>query len=90
MRTGISLPTDNPLSMLPYSVGGESGVVVLPRQAAALALFLYQDMRWCPECGGEQLFIAMLETDFGRVGLCMGCGQEKVQKFTRTNSGLSR
>lgn len=51
---------------------------------AALDPFLYQQMRWCEDCAGEQLFIPMFETDFGRVGLCMGCDREKVQLFTRT------
>lgn len=53
---------------------------------AALDPFLYQEMRWCEECAGEQLFVPMFETDFGRVGLCMGCDREKVQLFSRTTT----
>ena len=58
-------------------VSGEKGL-------AALDPFVYRDMRWCARCAGEQLFVPMFECDFGRVGVCMGCGEEKVQRFTRT------
>ena len=57
--------------------------------AVALDPFLYQQMRWCEECAGEQLFVPMFETDFGRVGLCMGCDREKVQLFTRTTEAAA-
>jgi hypothetical protein len=50
---------------------------------AALDPFLYRDMRWCTRCGGEQVFVPMFECEFGRVGVCMGCGEEKLQRFTR-------
>jgi len=50
---------------------------------AALDPFLYQEMRWCVRCGGEQIFVPVFETDFGRVGVCLGCGEERVQRFTR-------
>jgi len=46
----------------------------------------YQDMRWCANCAGEQIFLPVYECDFGRVGLCLGCGEEKIAPFTRANS----
>jgi hypothetical protein len=43
-----------------------------------------RDMRWCANCAGEQVFIEVYEFEFGRVGVCLGCGEEKFQGFTRT------
>jgi len=45
-----------------------------------------RDMRWCINCGGQQIFVEVFETDFGRVGCCLGCGEERVIRFSRTNS----
>jgi hypothetical protein len=47
---------------------------------------IYRDMRWCANCGGQQVFVEMFETEWGRVGVCLGCDEEKVVLFTRTNS----
>ncbi|HLZ49254.1 MAG TPA: hypothetical protein VKP61_00750 [Candidatus Acidoferrum sp.] len=54
--------------------------------AAPLAAFLYQDMRWCVNCGGDQIFVPVFLCDAGQVGYCLGCGEERVIRFTRTNS----
>ncbi len=50
------------------------------------SLSRYQDMRWCPNCGGQQIFLPVYECEAGRVGLCMGCGEERLVAFTRANS----
>jgi len=55
-------------------------------QVAALDPFVYRDMHWCTRCGGEQVFLPCVEYDFGRIGICLGCGEEKVQRFSRTTS----
>jgi hypothetical protein len=46
----------------------------------------YQDMRWCIHCAGEQIFIPVFECEAGRVGVCLGCGDEHLVPFTRINS----
>jgi len=51
---------------------------------AALDPFVYRDQYWCANCGGPQEFIPCFETEFGRVGVCRGCGEERVQMFTRS------
>jgi hypothetical protein len=56
-------------------------------QLAPLDAWLYQDMRWCAHCGGEQVFLPVFEFEGGRVGLCLGCGDERVIWFTRTTAG---
>ena len=53
---------------------------------APLDPFLYQRMRWCVNCGGEQVFVEVFECEAGRVGVCLGCGDERVIPFSRTNS----
>lgn len=54
------------------------------QSAVALDPFVYRDSYWCADCAGPQTFVPLYETDFGRVGFCLGCGQERVQQFTRT------
>jgi hypothetical protein len=56
------------------------------REVAPLDPFLYQRMRWCGNCGGEQVFVEVFECEAGRMGFCMGCGNERVIPFSRTNS----
>lgn len=50
---------------------------------ASLDPFVYEELRWCANCGGEQRFFPCFEFDGGRVGVCFGCGDEKVIPFTR-------
>lgn len=45
-----------------------------------------RDMRWCVNCGGEQVFVEVYEFESGRVGFCSGCGEERVVLFSRVNS----
>ena len=47
---------------------------------------IYQEMFWCSDCGGEQIFFPIYEFEAGRVGCCLGCGEEKVRWFTRTTA----
>ena len=44
---------------------------------------IYRDMRWCPNCAGEKVFVEVYEFESGRVGVCLGCGEERVVRFTR-------
>lgn len=47
---------------------------------------IHRDMRWCANCGGEQVFLAVYEFEAGRMGVCLGCGEEKIVGFTRTTA----
>ncbi len=66
------------------SVGRESGDV-LAGGLAALEV-PKQDMRFCEICDCEQIFCAGWETFDGLMGCCLGCGEERVIPFSRTNS----
>lgn len=66
------------------SVGNEGGGAI--GGFAVLDPEISQDMRWCGNCGGEQVFVPVYEFEFGRVGFCLGCGEERVVRFSRTNS----
>jgi hypothetical protein len=50
---------------------------------APLDPFLYQRMRWCIRNGGEEVFVEVFECEHGRVGVCLGCGEEKLIPFSR-------
>lgn len=54
--------------------------------AVVLDLAIYQDMVWCSNCGGARIFLPVFEFEGGRVGCCLGCGDERIAPFTRTNS----
>lgn len=45
-----------------------------------------QDMRWCANCGGGQIFVPVYECEAGRVGFCLGCGDEHIERFTRVTN----
>jgi hypothetical protein len=66
--------------------GGDPGPVWFGGGVAVLDSRVYRDMRWCPNCGGEQMFLPVYEFEGGRVGVCFGCGDEKVAAFTRTTA----
>lgn len=63
--------------------------MIVAETAAPLDFQRYQDMRWCPNCAGEQIFVPVYECDAGRVGFCLGCGEEKIAPFTRVNSEVA-
>jgi hypothetical protein len=71
-----------PIATAPTVSSEGSGFPVV----APLDPFLYQGMRWCVNCAGEQVFVEVFECEAGRVGFCMGCGNERVIPFSRTNS----
>lgn len=51
--------------------------------------FLYQDTRWCEDCGGPQLMISVFEIESGRIALCLGCEKEKFLPFSRVTVGAA-
>jgi hypothetical protein len=77
----MNLPTES-VGFAPL-VGAEGGEA---SDFAAPDFSVYQDMRWCANCAGEQVFVPVYEFASGRVGFCLGCGEERVLPFTRTNS----
>lgn len=77
----MTLPTESFIP--PGAVGGEGGDVLWGETGAALDSSVYRDMRWCPNCGGEQVFVEVYEFESGRMGVCLGCGDERVVRFSR-------
>jgi hypothetical protein len=73
--TSLTDPIANHPSVSPAG----SGFPVL----APLDPFLYQRMRWCIRNGGEEVFVEVFECEHGRVGVCLGCGEEKLIPFSR-------
>jgi hypothetical protein len=65
--------------------GTGEGAAPLPA-VAALDYSVYQDMQNCIKCGGLQIFVPVYECEAGRVGYCLGCGEERIVLFSRTNS----
>jgi hypothetical protein len=59
------------------------------RGVAVLDHSLYRDMRWCANCGGQQVFVPVYEIEQGRVGFCFGCGEERIEAFSRMNSEVA-
>lgn len=90
LRMRSKLPAA-PLSEPTTSAAGvEARVMVdLPVPIAPLDPAIHRDMRWCINCGGRAEFIEAFETEFGRVGVCMGCGEEKFVPFTRTTEAVA-
>jgi hypothetical protein len=82
-------PQTEPPTALPCSVRAESGDscgVPTMRTVAALDPFLYQEMRWCAKRDEPQIFVEVFECEAGRLGVCLGCGEERIEQWTRTNS----
>lgn len=72
----MTLPTERFPQSTNQSVGGcgdggplDSG----GRTVAVLDSQLYQDMRWCKNRAGPQLFIPVDRFPFGWRGYCLGC-----------------
>ena len=53
-------------------------------QLVPLDSTIQQQPEWCAHCGGLQTFVEVFEFDGGRLGFCLGCGDERVARFTRT------
>ncbi len=63
------------------TVGDERGDAL--GRGASLDPFLYQERRFCANCGGERVFVPVFECAIGRVGYCLGCEEQRVIRFTR-------
>jgi hypothetical protein len=62
-----------------HGEAGAPGIVALDTD-------IYRDMRWCSNCGGQRVFLEVFEFEGGRVGICLGCGEERIALFTRTTT----
>jgi hypothetical protein len=82
----MTLPTENPTAFFvgENNEGGDVG-----RGIAVLDSDRYRDMRWCANCGGEQVFVPVYEFEGGRVGVCLGCGDERVARFSRVTTEVA-
>lgn len=77
----MTLLTERFPSVTPQSVSCEGSAHHYA--VAPLDPFLHQEPRWCANCGGEQMFFPCFEFAGGRVGVCFGCGDERVVPFSR-------
>ncbi len=57
-----------------------------PQLARLPEPFVYQETRWCANCGGPQLVISIYEIEDGRLALCVGCERGVFLPFTRSTS----
>jgi len=63
---------------------------ILPRPFAVLDLpTKVEFMRWCEVCQQIERFVAAWECTYGLVGCCLGCGDERVMLWSRTNSEVA-
>jgi hypothetical protein len=42
-------------------------------------------MRYCETCDTEETFVAAWSCDAGLVGCCIGCGAERIARFTHSS-----
>ena len=84
----MTLPTERFPQEATQSVGGcgDGGCCLGGETVAVLDSSVYQDMRWCVNCGGPQVFVVVYEFEGGRLGVCLGCGDERVAPFSRTTA----
>ena len=83
----MSLLTESPH---PYSVSLEDGCADcrIPIGVAVLDSDVCRDMRWCAQREEYQEFREFLEGGCGRVGVCLGCGEERIIFFSRVPGAL--
>lgn len=79
----MSLPTEASPSR---SVGDEDGS---PWGGTAVLVTPIEWMRFCSACESEQRFVADQECDYGLVGRCANCREERFVPFTRTTGRSS-
>ena len=73
----------NPLPAGPGDSGAEEDPTVPGFYFRELDPDVYRDERWCANCGGARMSIDVYEFDSGRLRVCLGCGEERVVRFTR-------
>lgn len=81
----MTLPTETPTS----SVGLESGGEELPGEGFAVLDPPIVLERFCSECHLVTRFVIEFVFANGLFGSCTRCGDERVARFTRTNSEVA-
>ena len=77
-------PIPNSAGLGDGAAGGEGIAHAVPEVSLReLDSEIYRDMRWCPNCAGEKVFVEVFEFESGRMGVCLGCGEERVVRFSR-------
>ena len=84
-----NLLAENSVNSVSIREGGQSlgDSAALPSSGFVVVLdsAIHRDPRWCSNCGGPQTFVEVYEFEGGRLGVCLGCGEERVAPFTRVN-----
>ena len=80
----MSFPAE--VSHSPSSVGWEGGGW---EETVAALRTPVEWMRFCERCESEQIFVAGWQCAERLMGCCLGCGEESVVRFTRTNSEVA-
>lgn len=71
------------------AAGGGDGEIEGETGTQPLAVpdpFVYQRMRWCASCGGEQTFVPVDRFPHGWRGYCLGCEEVVYVVDERTTS----
>ena len=92
-------PTETPCGATPLSVGVGDGERGSPAHRGLSAVpdlppifdlpTKVEFMRWCEVCEQVERFVAAWECMYGLVGCCLGCGDERVLLWSRTNSEVA-
>ena len=97
LRMNSKLPAGRFPSPNPQPAGVEGGVCETPGGSAALDLhcddlpdpFVYQERRWCANCGGDQTFVPVDRFPFGWRGYCLGCEDVVYVMDARTSEAVA-
>lgn len=76
-----SLAERFPLNHPESASSGGSGCA--GNSVAPLDSQIYRETLYCPVCECEEEFRTMIEFVSGRIGVCLGCGDERVVPFSR-------
>lgn len=71
------MSSTNPLSL---------GVEREPRILITALETVVEWMRYCSTCDSEQTFIADRQCEYGLIGRCFRCDEERIARYTRANS----
>lgn len=71
------------------TVSAEGGDHTFPEPRIAVLAHFVEFNQLCKVCQCEQIFRAGWQVDAGLLGCCLGCGDERVVEWTRTNSEVA-
>jgi hypothetical protein len=86
----VTLPTENkPTSPSVGKCVGENEGGDVRGCVAVLDPWVYRDMRWCATCEDFREYVELFEWAEGRLGVCLGCGEERVIPLTRVTTEVA-